>query len=55
MKLDFRKIDERFSTNKQAREIEAYLHNDGKRLTFIRLGMCAYTFQLPDKDDFDFD
>ena len=44
VKLDYRKIDERFSANKQSREIEAYLHNGGSRLTFVRLGMCAYTF-----------
>ena len=28
-------------------EIEAYLHNGESRLTFVRLGMCAYTFELP--------
>ena len=44
VKLDYRKIDERFSANKQTKEIQAYLHNDGTRLTFVRLGMCAYTF-----------
>ena len=44
VKLDYKKIDERFSSNKQTKEIEAYLHNDGTRLTFIRIGMCAYTF-----------
>ena len=53
VKLDYRKIDERFSANKQTKEIQAYLHNDGTRLTFVRLGMCAYTFQLPDREDFD--
>ena len=44
VKLDYRKIDERFSLNKQSKEIEAYLHNEGTRLTFVRVGMCAYTF-----------
>ena len=51
MKLDYRKIDERFKSNKMTQEIEAYLHNGGTRLTFVRLGMCAYTFQLPNLSD----
>ena len=51
IKLDYRKIDERFQSNKQLQEIEAYLHDDDKCLTFVRKGICAYTFELPNLSD----
>ena len=27
------------------------MHNDGTRITYVRRGMCSYTFQLPGEDD----
>ena len=26
------------------------MHNDGKRFTYVRRAMCAYTFEIPDID-----
>ena len=39
-------INERYRIIKQSSEIEAYLHNEGTRLTIVNIGMCSYTFEL---------
>ena len=27
------------------------MHNDGRRITYVRRGMCSYTFELPDETE----
>ena len=50
IELDYCGIDEEYTSNQQCKVLEAYLHNlkdEHQRLTYVREGMRAYTFELP--------
>ena len=51
IELDYCGNDDEYSSNLQSKVLEAYIHNlkdKHQRLTYVREGMRAYTFELPE-------
>ena len=49
IRLDFEDHENDFYDNKEGMIIEAFMHNEGKRITLIKQGLVSITFEKQEK------